>query len=69
MTNDARNNGLSAADIRRAERKLARTQAKNPLRRVFLTCHGWVRDPLAQVGDWLWCDECADNRRVTEVAE
>lgn len=58
------------------ERELARARAaalrkieQNPLRRVELRCHGWVRDALAQKNDWIWCEECADHRRVVAVEE
>lgn len=60
---------LTAADRRRAQRRLDRARARNPLRRVRLACHGWVRDTSAVVGDWVWCEQCADVRKVAEVAE
>jgi hypothetical protein len=61
---------LSAADRRRAARRIQRTQIRNPLRRVRLgCCEAWVRDTTAVVGDWLWCDTDDDLGRVVEVAE
>ena len=62
---------LTEQQRRAAARKLRRRTAANPLRRVLLTCHGWVRDPSAVVGDWLFCEhaDCGDLRRVIEVAE
>jgi hypothetical protein len=40
------------------------------LRRVELACgHGWIRDPVAGVHDWVWCDQCADWARVQRVEE
>jgi hypothetical protein len=60
---------LTPHERRRAARRLARAQEANPLRRVRLACHGWVRDPSARVGDLLWCDECADFARAVELAE
>jgi hypothetical protein len=61
---------LSPADRRRAERRLARRQAGNPLRRVRLgCCTRWVLDTGAVVGDWIWCDEDGDLGRIIEVAE
>ncbi len=61
---------LSATDRRRAERRLARRQAGNPLRRVRLgCCTRWVLDAGAVVGDWIWCDDDGDLGRIIEVAE
>jgi hypothetical protein len=60
---------LDPAARRRAERRADRQAARNRLRRVRLSCHGWVRDPAARVGEWVWCDSCADWRRVAAVAE
>lgn len=60
---------LTASDRRQARRQLAKAQRQNPLRRVRITCCGWVRDPIAQVGDWLWCEKHKDKYRVGEVAE
>jgi len=46
---------LSPNERRRAERRLAKRQAGNPLRRVrFGCCTRWVLDPGAVVGDWIW---------------
>lgn len=60
---------LSAEQRREAARKIRARQAENRLRRVRLACHGWVRDAVANEGDWVWCEGCADLRRVDEVAE
>ena len=61
---------LSAHERQRAERKLAKRQARNPLRRVRLgCCTRWVLDTGAVVGDWLWCDLDGDLGRIVEVAE
>lgn len=51
--------------------KLRAAQRANPLRRVRLDCHGWIRDATAEVGQWLFCEhaECGELRRVIEVAE
>lgn len=60
---------LTAAERRVAERKVAKALKDNPLRRVRLACHGPVRDSTAIVGDWIWCDKCADVARVDSVTE
>lgn len=60
---------LTAAERRTAERRMAKALKDNPLRRVRLACHGPVRDSTAVVGDWIWCDECADVARVNSVTE
>lgn len=61
---------LTGSDRRRAERRLARRQARNPLRRARLGCCGrWVLDAGAVVGDWLWCEGDDDLGRIVEVAE
>ncbi len=45
-------------------------RATSRLRRVDLGCgHGWVRDPVAGLHDWVWCDQCADWARVQRVEE
>jgi hypothetical protein len=45
-------------------------RASSALRRVDLGCgHGWVRDPVAALHDWIWCDRCADWARVQRVEE
>ena len=50
--------------------KMKAIQRSNPLRRVQSKCrHGWVRDPQAKIGDWLWCSTCDDLSRVIEVVE
>jgi len=60
---------LTPAQRRAAERKLAQVAEQNPLRRVRLACHGPVRDSAAVVGDWIWCDRCADVARVESLTE
>jgi hypothetical protein len=60
---------LSAAQRRKAQAKVAKVASSNPLRRVRLDCHGWVRDSSAVAGDWLWCEGCADLRQVAELKE
>jgi hypothetical protein len=60
---------LTAAERRTAERRMARALKDNPLRRVRLACHGPVRDSTAVVGDWIWCEQCADVARVDSVTE
>lgn len=60
---------LTAAERRTAERRMAKARKDNPLRRVRLACHGPVRDSTAVVGDWIWCEECADVARVNSVTE
>jgi hypothetical protein len=56
-------------DMNKNKDALRRVEKKNPLRRAFTDCHGWVRDALAQKGEWLWCEPCSDWARVTAVAE
>lgn len=51
-----------------AEHKARRLAQRNPLRRVFLGCHGWVQDTVAEKGDHVWCTGCGDWARVTDVA-
>jgi hypothetical protein len=61
---------LAADERRRAERRLSRRQAANPLRRVLLACETtYVRDPVAVVGDHLWCEAHADFARVVDLVE
>lgn len=61
---------LDQAQRQRAERRLARQAQRNPLRRVRLACcERAVRDPVAQVGDHVWCDTHADFARVVAVVE
>ena len=60
---------LTAAQRRAGARKMAKALKDNPLRRVRLACHGPVRDSTAVVGDWIWCDECADVARVESITE
>lgn len=50
-----------------AAHKARRLAQRNPLRRVQLACHGWVQDSVAERGDHVWCDQCADWARVTDV--
>ena len=62
-----------AVELTPQQRKLAlakikKMQRDNPLRRVKVACCiGWRRDPLAEVGDWIWCDTHQDKSRVIEV--
>jgi hypothetical protein len=61
---------LAAQERRRAQRRLTRRQAANPLRRVLLACETtYVRDPVAVTGDHLWCEAHADFARVVDVVE
>lgn len=60
---------LTAAQRREAARKIAKALKDNPLRRVRLACHGPVRDGTAVVGDWIWCEQCADVARVESITE
>ena len=60
---------LTPAQRRAAERKMAQALKANPLRRVRLACHGPVRDSTAVVGDWIWCEQCADVARVDSLTE
>jgi hypothetical protein len=61
---------LTDSQRKSAQRRLARRQARNPLRRVRLgCCASWVLDPSAVVGDWLWCDSDDDLGRIVEVVE
>jgi hypothetical protein len=60
---------LTPAQRRQALRRLERAAQRNPLRRVRLECHGWVRDASAVVGDRVWCEACADFARAVELAE
>ena len=50
-----------------AAHKARRLAQANPLRRVQLGCHGWVQDSVAEQGDHVWCDQCADWARVLAV--
>ena len=52
-----------------AVHKARRLAQRNPLRRVQLACHGWVQDSVAERGDHVWCDTCADWARVTDVVQ
>lgn len=65
---------MSKEQLDRAQRKKAIEKSKaitraNRLRRVKLSCHGWIRDAMAVEGDWIWCDACSDMRRVNQIAE
>jgi hypothetical protein len=60
---------LTPAQRREAERRMAKALKANPLRRVRLACHGPVRDGTAVVGDWIWCEQCADVARVESITE
>lgn len=60
---------LTDAQRAAANRRIRSATKSNPLRRVLLECHGWVRDPLAAKGDFVWCGECADWAKAVDVAE
>lgn len=61
---------LTAADRRRGASRLARKAHRNPLRRVTLACETAAqRDPIAQVGDHVWCDNHAEFALVVKVVE
>lgn len=61
---------LSGRDARRAARWIARSTARNPLRRVRVACEEQAqRDPLASLGDRVWCERHADWATVVEVTE
>jgi hypothetical protein len=63
-------NVLTETDRRRAKARLARRVERNPLRRVQLACEVKAqRDPLAVVGDLVWCDPHEDFARVVAVTE
>ena len=55
--------------MKNAQKALRKIESKHRLRRAFVDCHGWVRDALAVVGDWVWCEPCSDFRRVERVEE
>ena len=50
-----------------AASRARRVAQRNPLRRVLLGCHGWVQDSVAERGDHVWCEQCADWSRVLDV--
>lgn len=58
---------LTPEQRRQALRLLAKAAQSNPLRRVRLDCHGWVRDASAVKDDWIWCEKCEDHRKVLEL--
>lgn len=61
---------LTPTQRQAAQRRIAAARRHNPLRRVHLACGcPAIRDPLARTGDWLWCETCADHRRVVDVVE
>lgn len=61
---------LSVAERRRGQRRLERASARNPLRRIQLSCETTARrDPSARVGDLVWCDNHRDFARVLSVVE
>ncbi|MFL6075402.1 MAG: hypothetical protein ACJ73S_18585 [Mycobacteriales bacterium] len=63
---------MSTTDHRRVPRGRTGVPVRpaSSLRRVLLACeHGWARDPVARRGEWIWCEGCADFRRVTDTAE
>ena len=55
--------------MKNATKALRKIERSNPLRRVSIDCHGWLRDALAQVGEWVWCEQCGDWARVETVVE
>ena len=61
---------LSDADSSRGRALLAKRTARNPLRRVRLECETTsTRDPIAVVGDHVWCETHGDFARVVSVVE
>ena len=61
---------LTPAQALTAERRIARSTAKNPLRRVHLACEERaVRDAVARLGDHVWCEKHAEFARVVRVVE
>lgn len=61
---------LTPSQARAAHRRIARSTAKNPLRRVHLDCElNAQRDPLAQVGDRVWCSTHQEFAVVVRVVE
>ena len=63
---------LDAADKADARKKLAQLKSANPLRRVKLNCRthvGWVRDPIAEKKDRIWCPTCNDWATVIDVEQ
>ena len=55
---------------RRAQARLDRQAATNRLRRVHLACEtSGQRDPIARVGDLVWCNQHGDFARVVSVVE
>lgn len=59
---------LNAAQRAAALRALRQARRDNPLRRVRLSCCAmWVRDPVAQAGDRMWCERCASWTAVAEL--
>lgn len=61
---------LTPAQERAARARLARHERANPLRRVLLACETrYQRDPVAVVGDHVWCDTHGDFARVVRVVQ
>jgi len=61
---------LTPVQQRKARAEIARRRCSNPLRRVQLSCcTGWVRDPMAMVGQRVWCDHHCDWADVVAVDE
>ena len=61
---------LTPAEARTAARRIARSTARNPLRRVHLACEERaVRDAVARLGDHVWCENHAEFARVVRVVE
>lgn len=61
---------LNDGERRRAQARLDRRAARNPLRRVLLACdERSTRDAVAVVGDHVWCATHEDFGRVVSVVE
>lgn len=61
---------LTDEQRRKAEYKISKANKKNPLRNVTLNCCGMPqRDPVAQEGDWIWCERCNDWGKVGQVRQ
>ena len=63
-------NELSPAQKKEALKKIEKMKQANRLRCVRLACCvPWLRDPLAQKGDRMWCETHADWSKVVDVKE
>lgn len=61
---------LSERQRQLATRRLARAAGKNALRRVHLACDtSGTRDPVAKVGDRVWCERHGDFAVVVAVVQ